>query len=255
MKMALETIDAHDVRILRAGKGPRVLFLHGFEHHPGAAPYLGSLAEDFEICAPEHVGYGPSTGFDSSFDLLDMTLHNRSIIERWADGPVDVIGHCLGGMFAAELAIIAPHLVRRLILVDSYGLWLDAQPMPDPFVLNPAQLEKAKWSDPANAAKETNAYDAATDISPQIFRSVNLAAATKFLWPIPDRGLASRIGYVRAPTLVLHGNDDGLVPQAYGEALASAIRGADHRGIAGAGHLPMVEQPDTFLSAVKGFLQ
>ena len=57
-------------------------------------------------------------------------------------------------------------------------------------------------------------------------RSKNLSVATKFMWPIPDRGLRSRLGYVDAPTLVVHGTEDGLVPVAYADEFARLIPNA-----------------------------
>src|SRR3712207_7690201 len=54
-----------------------------------------------------------------------LTLHHRQLVESLDIERLDVIGHSLGGMFAAEFAAICPHRTRRLVLVDAYGLWLD----------------------------------------------------------------------------------------------------------------------------------
>lgn len=254
MKQALESIGGREIRVWRGGSGRPLLYLHGFEQHPGAAPFLSRLAGRFELCAPEHPGYGVSSGLDTIRDLLDLSLHFRLLVEEWGKGPVDVVGHSLGGMFAAELAVIAPHLVRRLVLVDSYGLWLDNAPLPDPFVISADALARAKWHDAANAAREPSAFDANAGATPQTFRSVNLAAATKFMWPIPDRGLSRRAGLIRAPTLVLHGESDGLIPRAYADALTRLIPGARMKLVSGAGHLPMVEAEDAFVAQIEDFL-
>jgi len=176
-------------------------------------------------------------------------------VESWGVGPVDLIGHSLGGMFAAEFAAICPHLTRRLVLVDSYGLWLDEVGMPDPFVLGEKEMKAAKWVDP-EAAAEPSIFTPNGE-GPQaaaIERARNLATATKFMWPIPDRGLRRRLGYVRAPTLVIHGAADGLVPSAYAAEFARLIPDARVVTIDGAGHLPMVEQEDAFVRAVEEFL-
>jgi pimeloyl-ACP methyl ester carboxylesterase len=253
MKITREKIGNAEIRMWSGGSGPPLLYLHGFEQHPGAAPFLERLSEKFEVRAPESPGYGQSTGLDEMHDLLDMTLHHRALVEAWARGPVNVIGHSLGGMFAAELAVIAPHLVRRMVLVSPYGLWLDDEPLPDPFVLSPDALAKAKWHEPANAAREPSAYDEASDGPRHTFRTINLSAATKFLWPLPDRGYARRARYIRTPTLIVRGESDGLVSSTYCEKYP----GTSQRSvvtIANAGHLPMVEQEDAFVAAVQSFL-
>jgi pimeloyl-ACP methyl ester carboxylesterase len=255
MKAVREISGGFDVRLWSGGSaGTPVLYLHGFEQHPGAAPFLQRLAERHPVRAPEHPGYGSSSGFEHIDDIFDVTLHYRRLIESWNLGPVDVIGHSLGGMFAAELAAVAPHLVRRLVLVSPYGLWLDETPMPDPFVMTPDKLARAKWSDPARAKDEPSAFDAADGDTAATFRALNLAAATKFLWPIPDRGLRRRLQYVTAPTLVLRGEADGLFPAAYLDAWTSAVAGAKSLTVPGAGNLPMVEAEDAFITSVEGFL-
>lgn len=245
---------AFDTRVWSGGSGPPVVWLHGFEQHPGDAPYLNRLAESRHVLAPEHPGFGASAGFDQLTDLQDLILYYRALIEAWDRGPVDVIGHCLGGMFAAELAVLAPQLVRRLVLAAPYGLWLDAHPLPDPFLLGPPALAAAKWRDPALAGRETSAFDPALGDTAAEFRTMNLTAASKFMWPIPDRGLARRLPYLTAPTLVIHGEADGLIPPVYETAWADALPHARTARIADAGHLPMVEAEDRFLALVEDFL-
>jgi pimeloyl-ACP methyl ester carboxylesterase len=197
------------------------------------------------VIAPEHPGFGESEGLAAMQDITDQALHFRRVIRSLGARRVDVVGHCLGGMFAAELAAISPHLVRRLILVSSYGLWDDANPLPDAFSLAPPAFAAAKWAKPEAAPATTE---------DPIARQRNLGSATKFLWPIPDRGLIRRLPFIEAPTLVLHGAQDGLVPPAYGQRLAALIPNAGFQAIEGAGHMPMLEAEDAFTNAVTSFL-
>lgn len=243
--MQFQTFGAATVRLFRFGQGRPLLWLHGFEGHPGDAPFLKRLAESRLVIAPEHPGFGESEGLAAMHDITDQALHFRRIIRALGVRRIDVVGHCLGGMFAAELAAISPHLVRRLVLVNSYGLWDDANPLPDAFSLPPPAFAAAKWAKP-------DAAPAATD-DPMI-RQRNLGSATKFLWPIPDRGLTRRLPFIEAPTLVLHGAQDGLIPPAYGQRLASLIPNAAFQAIEGAAHMPMIETPEAFDHALGSFL-
>ncbi len=144
MTLTTERIGAADIRVWTAGTGSPLLYLHGLERHPGDAPFLQALAKTHRVIAPEHPGYGESTGFEGMRDVIDVALHYRRVVESLADGPVDVIGHCLGGMFAAEFAATSPHLVRKLVLVAPYGLWRDDVPIPDPFAIENANFARAK---------------------------------------------------------------------------------------------------------------
>jgi pimeloyl-ACP methyl ester carboxylesterase len=256
MKMEKKTVGRLDIRLWSGGTGAPLLYLHGFEHHPGDAAFLNRLAENHLVCAPEHPGFGTSTPLEEYYDIIDVALHYRRLIESWHQGAVDVIGHSLGGMFAAELAVISPHSVRRLVLVDAYGLWLHEHPLPDPFALAPRDLERAKWSDPGKAPMpEPSAFEAPGDADAlAIFRAQNLGTATKFMWPIPDRGLNRRLPYIEAPTLIIHGAADGLIPAVYAEAFAHLIPKARVAVIRNAGHLPMLEAEDEFVLTVNDFL-
>jgi len=250
------TVGEFRVRVWSAGEGPPLLYLHGFEQHPGDAPFLRRLAQSRRVYAPEMPGYGESTGFEGIDGILGITLYHRQLVESWGLESVDVIGHSLGGMLAAEFAAICPHRTRRLVLVDAYGLWLDEAPMPDPFALGPKQLTEAKWADTEKAQSEPSAHgsDAGNPSAATLERMKNLATATKFMWPIADRGLRRRLSYIQAETLVVHGAGDGLIPPAYAEEFGRLIPRSRFVQIEGAGHLPMIEQEDVFISTVEEFL-
>jgi pimeloyl-ACP methyl ester carboxylesterase len=162
----------------------------------------------------------------------------------------------MGGMLAAELAVVAPELVERLVLVNAFGLWLDDQPAVDPF--GPAaEVLAAKWHDPgARPNPEPSIFvpDSEQPEETVLFEARNRATATKFMWPFAERGLRRRLQYVEAPTLVVHGVADGFVPVEYAEELVRLVPQAELVRIEDAGHYPMLEQEDAFISAVEGFL-
>ncbi len=156
-------------------------------------------------------------------------------------------------MLAAETAIISPHLVRRLVLVDAFGLWLDDYPIPDVFIQTPEALSGLLWHDPAQAEPPAGPADA-DPTTVALNAQQNRAIAARFLWAVPERGLAKRLPYLRTPTLVLWGEQDRLIPPAYAQAFADRLAGARVSLIPNAGHLPMVEQPEAFDAALDAFL-
>ena len=256
--MPLEThpLGPFSLRVWKEGTGAPLLYFHGFETHPGDAGFLRRLAETHTVFAPECPGYGQSTGATAVEDLLDLVLFYRELINSWElTAPLDVIGHCFGGMLAAELAAVCPDKVNRLALIGSYGLWLDGVDAPDPFSLTPDELRRAKWHDPERAAMEPTITvpDPADPVAATIERSLNLAVAAKLMWPLPDRGLRKRLHLVKAPTLVVQGASDGLVPRAHAEELVRLIPQARLVEVAAAGHLPHVEQEDATAALLDAF--
>lgn len=235
---------------------PGLLYLHGYERHPGGAPFLERLAQGRRVVAPEHPGYGESTGLEAMDHILDLVLHYREYVETTFAGPVDVVGHSLGGMFAAEFAAICPQLTRSLTLVAPFGIWLDHDPLPDPFMLSEGDLKAAKWHDPAAANESGLPPPNSDDRNAATYdRARNMGAATKFLWPIPDHGLRKRLPLIRARTLIVRGAGDALFPAAYGEEFGRLIPGAQLVTIENAGHMVMLERADEFAGLVERFLQ
>lgn len=245
---------AFNVRIWESGAGRPLLYLHGFEGHPGEAPFLERLAQRWRVIAPEAPGFGESGGIEQIDDILDLALFYRQLVEALELGEVDLIGHSLGGMFAAEFAAICPQHVRRLVLVSPFGLWLEEVEIPDFLAMSAGQLARATWHDPEAVAAQRSAANGASPIAAAVRRASNLAAAGKFLWPIPDRGLRKRLPLIGAPTLIVRGASDRLIPAPYGEAFARLIPNARLVVVPDAGHTPQAEQLDAFLAAVEPFL-
>ncbi|MGH7334076.1 MAG: alpha/beta fold hydrolase, partial [Candidatus Rokuibacteriota bacterium] len=81
-----------------------------------------------------------------------------------------------------------------------------------------------------------------------------MGATGKFIWPIPDKGLKKRIHRVTAPTLLIWGKEDRLVPPVYAEEFARRLTGARVETMDQAGHAPHLEQPETVARLVRDFL-
>jgi pimeloyl-ACP methyl ester carboxylesterase len=252
----IANLGTFNINLWTSGDGAPLLFLHGYERHPGGAPFLERLAKTRTVYAPEQPGYGTSTGFEHVQDIFDLVLFYRELVRSLGVERVDVVGHSSGGMMAAELAALSPETVGRLVLVDAFGLWLDDQPAQDPFGAA-AEVKAAKWHDTAAIPEPEPSIFVADPADPHgeiFFQAQNLATATKFLWPIADRGLRRRLPYVRARTLVVNGASDGLVPPAHGAEFARLIPRAELAVIADAGHYPFIEREEEFFAAVDKFL-
>ncbi|HKA03137.1 MAG TPA: alpha/beta hydrolase [Acidimicrobiales bacterium] len=240
------------IRVLVAGDGPPVLFLHG----AGGLMWDGlleALAQHFTVYAPEHPGSGQSTGLDELHDLWDLVLHYNDVLDALDVRDAAVVGHAFGGMVAAELAANNPDRVSRLVLIAPFGLWRDDAPIPDMAAIPPARLPEVILADPNSplAAFLTPRFD---DPDALFQAAMRMASILHFIWPIPDKGLSRRIHRVRAPTLLVWGTKDGLVPPVYAEEFTSRLRTAEVVMIDDAGHIPQLEQPDAVQARVLAFL-
>lgn len=239
-------------RVLSAGQGDPLLFLHG------AAgllwdPLLATLATRFTVYAPEHVGSGESVGLEELRDVWDLVLYYDDLLDVLGIGKAHVVGHSFGGMVAAELAANHRERIGKLVLMAPIGLWRDDAPIADLAGTPPAKMRELVLADPTGPL--------ATMLTPRpddpeaLFQAaMRMASVLHFIWPIPDKGLDRRIHRINAPTLLVWGNQDKLVPPVYAQEFASRLQNAEVAMIEGAGHLPQLEQPDATRSIVLDFL-
>jgi pimeloyl-ACP methyl ester carboxylesterase len=89
----------------------------------------------------------------------------------------------------------------------------------------------------------------------QIRLTWSLACTGKFIWPIPDKGLKKRIHRIKAPTLLVWGKSDKLVPPVYAQEFASRIAGARVEMIEQAAHVPQLEQLGKVSALICGFIK
>src|SRR5262249_18731353 len=164
----------------------------------------------------------------------------------------------MGGMIGAELAALSPRRVRKLVLANAAGLWLDDHPISDFFAMTAEQLPGAPWHDPqSDGARAVMAvtHDEKAPLATYLIRMQHLSTAGKFLWPIPDKGLKKRIHRIQAPTLILWGQSDGLTPVVYAQAFQERIPGSRVTIMSRCGHMPMYEDPEGFVRAITSFLK
>jgi pimeloyl-ACP methyl ester carboxylesterase len=246
------------VRVLEAGGGTPLVYLHGAGGLFPENPFLDALAKKYHVFAPELPGYGDSSGDDLLEDMLDFTLHGWDVVAELGLERPHLVGHSMGGMIAAEMAALAPNDLRKLVLIAPAGLWIPEQPIPDLYAMLPHEYPKYLFHDPEAGLKLlTGGLDFSNlEVLAEFYiaNSRRMAMAGKILFPIPNRRLAKRLYRVRAETLLVWGTSDALIGDAYAERWKEAIAGSRLVRIQEAGHMLPYEQPEVFVSAVAGFL-
>ncbi len=94
-----------NVRLLRAGRGRTLIFLHGAGGFPGWIAFLETLSAQFDVLAPEHPGFGDSDNPASIRNVSDMAMYYLDFLDGLGAKDVHLVGHSLGGWIAAELAV------------------------------------------------------------------------------------------------------------------------------------------------------
>jgi pimeloyl-ACP methyl ester carboxylesterase len=239
------------VRVLSAGAGTPVLFLHGGGSLTWT-PFLSALAERCRVVAPEHP---PSADLDYLAhlqDVWDLTLFYDELADALELDEYHLIGHSFGGMAAAELAAHRRRGLRSLSLIAPVGMWRDDAPIPDLASLSADEMADRMLADPDGALGEE--IRAQSDPARQPERERQLAGILHYLWPLPDRGLRRRLYRITAPAMLVWGKADRLVAPVYAEEFASRLRDCRVELIENAGHLPMLETPQELGRLVTDFI-
>ncbi|HYW29728.1 MAG TPA: alpha/beta fold hydrolase [Gaiellales bacterium] len=205
---------------------------------------------------------GPPGGpFAHGSDLIGL-------IEQLKMGPAALVGASLGGRVATEVAIARPDLVRALVLVGP-GLpatgWSEdvrGYGEEEERLLRAGDLDGAAdltvrfWVD--GVGREPEEVDPAVR---DAVRRMQLRAYPHMKDADPDgeqptvEGVASRVGEISMPTLLIVGDHDRPDIVRTVEWLAQEVPGAQLERMPGTAHLPSMEQPERFTELVLGFLE
>ena len=249
------TVDGTALRYIDEGRGPPVVFLHGL----GASMYAWRknlapvAAAGYRVIAFDNRGFGfsdkPATGYDNaSYARLTVALLDSLHLPEAV-----LIGHSMGGAIAAEVAIAHPERVRGLVLIGSAGLGAREPPLfhvgrwpvvgPLLFAFRgrglTQRLLEATYADPSKVGDADVDQYYAPVAEPEYGRSLR-AVLREFRFD----GLAGRLDHIAAPTLVLWGEADRLIPIALGRALAAGIPRAAFLSVPRAGHAVQEEAPE-----------
>jgi len=254
--MELKTVATPHVpvRYFEGGKGTPLVFLHGAGGVTEADPLLARLADKFRVFAPLIPGYGDSAECTALREMLDFTLHTWDVVDALGLKDPVLVGHSMGGMIAAEMAAVAPHDVTRLGLIAPAGLWLDDYPIPDMFSIMPYEFPRLLFHNVEAGTALMTAGLALDD--PEwlkgflVTNARQLGMAGRILFPIPDRGLSSRLYRIKARTLLVWGDSDRLIAPVYAQSFKKAISRAELVVVPEAGHLVTIEKPDSVAAAL-----
>jgi pimeloyl-ACP methyl ester carboxylesterase len=257
------------VQVFRGGPtgagAESVVYLHSAQGETPGLPLLETLAESFDTVAPVFPGFGESEGIESIDDIEDAVFHLLDVFDSLGLSAPVIVGLSLGGWMAAEIATRYPERVGRLVLVNPAGLYIPGAEIKEIFGRNLDELATELFFDQAHPVAalmhQMASLSMATlsgDVPFEMLKPIiqSQAATAKLGWDpyLHNPKLQKRLYRVTAPTLVVHGEADGLIPRAHAEAYAAGIAGARLVDVPEAGHMLSLEKPDQLTALVKAFV-
>ena len=242
-----------------AGRGPAIVFSHGtMMDRSMFRPQLDALSRSFRVIAFDHRARtarwrGPYSLDDLASDCL--ALLDALGIERCVLG-----GMSMGGFMALRLALRHPERLNAMILIDSMAS--------APLSPNEGFFQSLKHSGPLSEAVAQRNADILFGVTTRSQRP-ELVEAWKTRWRdltgpsvywetaswLQREDLSSRLGEISVPTLVIHGEEDIIIPIAAGEEMADGVQNGSFVRVANAGHTANLEDPDAVNAAISDFVE
>jgi pimeloyl-ACP methyl ester carboxylesterase len=230
-----------------------LVYLPGVAGHPASSPTLDALgAAGWQVVVPTIPGLDGRAGFQAPDDYLGWLTDVWDALDATGALPCPVVGASLGGMLAADLAVLRPEAVTALALLAPFGIFDEAHPGLDLYAVPTADRMSHLFAKGIPEPFAERFAELGPDDGP-VARYLCDTAAASLLWPLGDRGHARRLHRIRGPALVLWGELDELLPVATSEAWAAG--GLPVEVVAGAGHLLEWDEPDGVASRLAAFLR
>ncbi|MBO0710697.1 MAG: alpha/beta hydrolase [Acetobacteraceae bacterium] len=241
------------LHLSRAGSGKPLLVLHHDIGTVDRLDFYDALAgQGFDVLVPNHPGYGKS-------ERPAWLRHPRDIaaIYQWllADlglNDVSLVGLGFGGWIAAEMASLAPRDFRRVVLVGPMGIKPAAGDILDQAIVSYIDYAKAFFHDPAAFEKVYGSVSTDQLEIWDICREMSFRVAWKpYMY---SQTLPHLLGGVKAPTLIVWGEQDKVVPVSTAEQFLAALPHARREIVRTCGHAVEMEQPSELAHLVSSFV-
>ena len=251
------TIDVNgfSTRVWRQGSGPKLGFLAGFGGLPRWMPVLDELAKSRTLIVPSLPGFpGGDRGHTVLDTHLDWLIAVRETLEKSGLAGADLAGSSVGGSLALEVAALWPAFVRRVAVIAPFGLFDEKNPPTDPWAQRGDAVPGLMCADPEIWKAMKAVPEGANSIEWPIEQVRANEAAARIFWPLGNTRIEKRLRLIKAPTLLLWGENDAIMPRAYADTFAQGISGkTETKIIAGAGHLAELDKPAEVAKAILDF--
>jgi 3-oxoadipate enol-lactonase len=256
----METIAANGTSIAfkRSGKGPPLLLLHGAEaDHSMFDAFVPLLSDEFTVIAYDQRDSGETKNPATPYGFEELADDAAALITALGYPSAHVFGTSFGGVIAQVLAARHGERVDRLVLSSTFR---PGAPLPQ---INP---EFPRFAELRSRLPESIGEFAKFFFTPDYLEqhpeALSVFAGNKRSdeqrarrGAVIPRPISVDLGKITAPTLVLVGAEDRLIPPAHTLSLAREIANAKTVTITGVGHVGTRQNPAAVAAAVKAFLQ
>jgi len=264
----MPTTECHDINLYYEihGSGFPVVFISGLGAGTWAwEPQIPFFSRRYQMISFDNRGAGRSSTPPGPYSIEQMALDSIRLLHSLDIDKTFVVGLSMGGMIAQELALILPHRISGLVLAATHpGGMMRISGSPEVYerLINNnglSQEEIVEKNIPALFSPKTVSH------RPKIIQAYR--ERQKDIPEQPEHAFAAqqeaiqefdcskRLSKIKAPTLVLAGEDDQLIPAENARRMAEHIPDSQVSILPDAGHLIHMEQTQEFNKAIDTFFQ
>lgn len=235
-------VDGIDCVWYEIGAGRPTVYFHGGGTFHGF-DWARDWAGECRVILPHHPNFGESgdADFNSIADYADFHARFFDLLGLQS---LDLVGASMGGYFAATHALRHPARIRKLVLVSPAGLQSPAAPMPDFAAIPPAEIPALFVHDPAWIAPYWPAAPSPAWLALR-GREAGAVARARGDNVVGNATLRAALPKLSAPTLIIWGEDDHILPLPLIEEWRGVMPSAQIEVIPNGGHLLLDEFPQS----------
>jgi 3-oxoadipate enol-lactonase len=258
--MPIATFGGFELYYDERGDGPPLLLVAGIPAIVSDwAPLVERLAPRWRVIAYDNRGSGRSTVTPGPYTTAQLADDATALLTHLEIERADVFGISLGGMIAQEIALRHPGRLTRLVLGCTHAGFAHAT-QPPKEAGRAFAMQTDDWAARMRAlapfafASDVDGGLLARFIEKKERDTQDPAGYAAQIQAVLDHDALGRLAGIKAPTLVLTGDDDRIIPGANSEVLADRIPNAQLEVIAAAGHLFFLERTDETARILDAFL-
>ena len=266
--MSTTQVGSHTVYYDEFGAGHPLIFMSGLAStRMGWWKQIEPFAKKFRVINLDNRDAGDSALGTGPYTIANMAEDVAGVVKNLNLGRTHVGGISMGGMIAQELAICYPEFVDKLVLVSTTAggsTGVNAKPEIAALLMRnegediETRVRRTFTAIAGEGYMAKHPEDLDQIVKNSIAKPMSLESYQRQLGACMvhfSKGTTERLAQITAPTLVVHGEYDPLIPYPNGKYLAEHIKGARLSTYLGVGHLTPIEAPERFNREVIEFLE
>jgi pimeloyl-ACP methyl ester carboxylesterase len=260
MQEEFTLVEGNKIRYLKAGSSKKKLVLiHGLGASAERWEFvIPKFSKHYTVLVPDLIGFGYSDKPNADYTTEFFTKFLSSFLQTLGLEKITMIGSSLGGQIVVEYVFNNQKTIDKLVLVSPAGTMKQSTPALDAYIMAALypdnEIAKNAFAMMTGQNKDVSEHIVENFVQRMKLPNAKFAFMSTLLGLKHAPEITTRLEVITAPTLVVWGDLDPVIPVKYAEEFVKKIRDCRFYQMKNCGHTPYVEEPDEFSKLVLDFL-